>query len=79
MTRVDPETGIVAYLHCARCLNENEWADISVGVSPEGDLIIWCNRHGEKVTRMLNETVAHDLMLAAGMECAHCHKKGLAH
>lgn len=87
MTDSDPKTGIYAYMHCVMCLNDMPshltpqiYAKLAVGVSPEGDLIVWCLRHDTPVTRMPNDKVADELMLAAHSEC-DCgrHKKETRH
>jgi hypothetical protein len=82
----DPETGISAYMHCTFCLEQcppdqspAEFARLSIGASPQGDLIVWCNRHGVCVTRMRNDEIGEAFFKAGGVECSCCGKGEKAH
>ena len=86
MNDIDTETGIVAYMHCIHCLHEcpegispADYSNLSIGVSPHGALIVWCNRHKVAVFDCPGEQVEETLMLAAGTECECCHGKETAH
>jgi hypothetical protein len=70
------ETGIYAYMHCIKCLDEipdgvdpASYSDIAVGISPRGDLIVWCNRHSVAVARFKNSEVSKELLLASNTPC----------
>lgn len=48
----EPKTGILLYLHCKKCLQEKpsnispaQYQQTQSGISPEGNLIVWCLRH----------------------------------
>jgi hypothetical protein len=69
MHKADTRTGIVAFIHCSYCLEEREAPDTCLGASPEGDLIVWCNRHNVAICRIPNDTIASELMKLAGFEC----------
>lgn len=55
----EPETGILLYLHCKKCLQEKptgispaKYQQSQAGLSPEGDLIVWCLRHEVLICRL---------------------------
>jgi len=82
----DPETGISAYLHCMHCIEScpkdespAEYARLSIGASPTGDLIVWCNRHGVCVLNIRNDKIGEELFQAGGAECAGCGKGEKSH
>lgn len=61
----EPQTGIVNYFHCRKCLAEcgplqspKDYARIQAGVGVNGELIIWCNRHEVLVGRIANDNVS---------------------
>ena len=77
MTRtLDPS---VMFLHCQQCLLElpkdqspAEYARISVGVTADADLSVWCNRHDMAVTILQNDQVADVLRQVADTPCPAC-------
>lgn len=77
MNECDPDTGIVAYMHCSLCLSEcsnlhvapSDYSRISVGTSPEGDLVVWCNRHNTLVIQLPNSEIAEELFKVASADC----------
>ena len=75
----DQETGIKRYLHCCTCIRElndsgnpvspSEYAQIEAGVSPHGDLIIWCKRHNMAVCKIANARMSSMFARLASREC----------
>lgn len=50
---------ISSYLHCGRCLREKpknqnpaQWARLNVGLTPDGHIQVWCERHNVNVDLM---------------------------
>jgi hypothetical protein len=86
MNDFDPETGIAAYMHCVECISEcppnqspAQYARLSIGASPNGDLIVWCNRHSMAVTRMRNDEIGQEFFRAGSVECSCCGKGERTH
>lgn len=86
MNDFDPETGISAYMHCVHCLDNcpsdqspAEYARLSIGASPTGDLIVFCNRHHAIVAKMRNDEIGEQFFKAGGVECSCCGKGEKAH
>jgi hypothetical protein len=79
MNQADPKTGIVGFLHCTNCLKERINPSVTVGISAEGDLVVWCNNHDSAVARVNNDTIAEELRGIAGLDCAcgKCQKETL--
>lgn len=57
-TRGDQPNEIVSYIHCGKCLDEwradevlfemlspKEYADTQTGLTDDGSIQVWCNRH----------------------------------
>lgn len=66
--------GIYLYFHCARCVQEKEPPNIEVGISKEGDLIVWCRNHDARVAYYDHATVGDTLVNIATAGC-DCHSK----
>lgn len=62
-------SNIIRFMHCARCIAEPAQPPrIEAGITPEGDLQVWCTRHDiEVVTIELPQ--GSKLSIPA---CAHC-------
>lgn len=79
-TDADPETGIVTYLHCRKCLAEierlklpvspKEYAYSQTGFGPEGQVIVWCTRHNVLIMRVSLDTI-RDVALSMVGRCEH--------
>ncbi len=74
---VDVDTGISTYMHCFECMKElpqnqspRDFARLSVGISPSGDLIVWCVRHDILVAHLLNSELTEALQSMAQQACA---------
>jgi hypothetical protein len=71
----------VAFIHCNYCLQEvpkgvsaNDWARLSVGVTPTADLVVWCVRHEIPVIIHKQGQIDSDLRDAVFSPCARCGK-----
>lgn len=67
------------WLHCAKCLDEKpdgispkDWSRQQAGVTPEGRLIVWCNRHNCEVADLILDEV--EMEQFEGMTCPECNK-----
>jgi hypothetical protein len=61
LTRSDEPNTIVGYMYCAQCLDElpenvspQEYARVQAGITTEGGLQVWCNRHNCNVLMCSN-------------------------
>jgi len=70
---------VYAYWHCIDCIEElpahvsaRDYSHISVGVTNQGDLIVWCDRHDQQILKIDNETVQKELQEAGMSACPHC-------
>ena len=72
------KTGIAAFIACPNCLDSYVDSDLVVGASPEGALIIWCNRCEQQIANIPNDQIANE-MLSVTRECDCCGKKEISH
>jgi hypothetical protein len=79
VNEVDPQTGAVAFLHCSRCIGDGNSPSLSVGVSTEGDMIVWCIIHDVLVHRFKNADLSKELLMVAGEDCDVCADCGHGH
>lgn len=64
------------YLHCFDCIKEKlstisaqEWSRLEVGVTKQGELVVWCIRHDKQVANLgVSELTRH----MATAQCAEC-------
>lgn len=63
------KSGILLYLHCRDCLDQLEPPDVEIGVTQEGDLVIWCARHEKLVMRVNNSEASETLLELLGGGC----------
>lgn len=77
----DPHTGIQMYFHCRKCVaakppdtTPRDWARTEMGVSPEGDLIVWCIRHEGLIARLSNATLSQTLRGFTSSQCEGPHE-----
>lgn len=59
------ENQIVSYVHCAECLNElpkgsspMEYARTQTGLTVDGSIQVWCNRHDMNVALINEKTIS---------------------
>jgi hypothetical protein len=73
---------ISMFFHCKQCLAEippntshEEYARLSVGITPEGDIQVWCVRHDTNIVHTGKQK------LPEHPKCAHCEaeEKGGGH
>lgn len=67
------------FMHCAMCLDETphdqtpaEYARIAVGLSDNGDFVIWCVRHDVEVQIFEQGKVDEALAEVMGVSCGGC-------
>lgn len=74
------ENRIVRYFHCGDCYQEKSPPMVTVGVSREGDLIVYCERHGRPIFELWNRSAGEELLALAGAGCGgEEHKKEQIH
>lgn len=74
----EPESGIVLYLHCKKCLREipegeapRDFSRTQAGIGPQGELIVWCNRHNMAVCVLHNKDIGNKLLDFVSGGCGH--------
>lgn len=69
------------YLQCEACADEHGEQQLSIAVTPVGDLLILCAKHnGEPVAFITNDEIAQTLRNVAGMGCqCATHKQETQH
>jgi len=72
------------WLHCARCIKEvpvgmspKEYSRQQSGVTEDGRIIVWCNRHEMEVGTFVLEEGEMDQF--EGMVCPECQKGVIGH
>jgi hypothetical protein len=69
------------YLQCEACAEERSEQQLSIAVTPVGDLLILCAKHNvEPVAYIANDEIAQTLREVAGMGCqCATHKQETQH
>jgi hypothetical protein len=66
---MNDKSGIHLYLHCADCLDESEPSDLEVGLTANGDLVVWCARHDKPVLHLDNAGASGTLLELLSQGC----------
>lgn len=80
------------FLHCATCLRElddmdnmitpEDYSQMEVGVSVNGDLLVWCRRHHAYAAVIKNNRLSEILGKIASApcsDCGHVHESNVTH
>lgn len=69
------------WLHCKKCLNElpvgmspKEYSKQQSGITPDGEIIVWCNRHNCDVARFVLDEA--EMEQFEGATCPGCNDEG---
>jgi hypothetical protein len=82
------DTRELTYLTCAMCEEEipegesvRSYGRLNVASTPEGDMVVGCERHMAVVVYIKNNELSHHMLMLAGKPCS-CglsHKKETVH
>lgn len=66
----------ISYLHCKKCLEElpqgespASYSRLEVGVTDEGNVLVWCQRHDLEVATLTPEIISD---IAENPRCSAC-------